>query len=105
MKEREEERKKRHPINSESSEKFKQDKQKKNTSKHIVGKLLKYLKIKQTNKTFRKPVRGHLGEHLPLTQGVILEFRNRVPHRAPCMEPASTSACAYASLSVSLMNK
>ena len=29
---------------------------------------------------------------LPLAQGMILETRDRVPHRAPCMEPASPSA-------------
>ena len=27
----------------------------------------------------------------PAAQGVILETRDRVPHRAPCMEPASPS--------------
>ena len=36
-------------------------------------------------------------ERLPLAQGVILESRDRVPHRVSCMEPAS--------LSVSIMNK
>ena len=34
---------------------------------------------------------GHLGglvvKCLPLAQGVILETQERVPHRAPCMEP------------------
>ena len=44
-------------------------------------------------------------EHLPLTQGVIPEFRDQVPHQAPCMEPASAFACVSASLCVSLMNK
>ena len=47
---------------------------------------------------------GHLGglavEHLPLAQGGILEFRDRVPHQAPDMEPASPSSCVSASLSV-----
>ena len=38
-------------------------------------------------------------------QGVILETWDRVPGRAPCMEPASPFACVSASLSVSLMNK
>ena len=33
-------------------------------------------------------------------RGVILETQDRVPHRAPCMEPASPSACVSASLSV-----
>ena len=42
----------------------------------------------------------------PAAWGVILETWDRVPHRAPCMEPASPSpsACVSASLSVS-MNK
>ena len=34
-------------------------------------------------------------------RGVILETQDPVPHRAPCMEPASPSAW----VSVSLMNK
>ena len=40
--------------------------------------------------------------HLPLAQSVILESWDRVPHRAPCMGPASPSACVSASLSLSL---
>ena len=36
---------------------------------------------------------------LLLAQGMILEFRNQVPHGPPCMEPAS--ACVSASLCVS----
>ena len=40
---------------------------------------------------------------LPLAQGLILESQDRVLHGAPCMEPASFSACVSAS--VSLMNK
>ena len=52
---------------------------------------------------------GRLGgsavEHLPSAQGMIPGSRDRVPHRAPCMEPASPSACVSASLSGSLMNK
>ena len=32
----------------------------------------------------------------PLAQGVILETRDRVPHGAPCVEPASPSACVFA---------
>ena len=36
------------------------------------------------------------------SRGVILETWDRVPHRAPCMEPASPSACVSASLSLSL---
>ena len=37
---------------------------------------------------------------LPLAQGMILESRDRVLHWAPCMEPASPSACVSASLSL-----
>ena len=37
-----------------------------------------------------------------VAQGVIPGFQDRVPHGAPCMEPASPSACVSASLSVSL---
>ena len=55
-------------------------------------------------------MQGRLGgsgvERLPLVQGVILGSQDRVPHRAPPPgEPASSSACVSASLSVSLMNK
>ena len=52
---------------------------------------------------------GHLGgsvvEHLPLSPVMILGSRDGVPHRAPCREPASPSACVSAFLCVSLMNK
>ena len=43
----------------------------------------------------------------PSAQGVILETRDRIPHQAPCMEPASPFACmsAFLSLCVSLMSK
>ena len=53
------------------------------------------------------PFRGHfLGgpwgssavEQLPLAQGVTPGSWNRVPRRAPCMEPASLAACVSASL-------
>ena len=37
----------------------------------------------------------------PSAQGVILEIRNRGPHRAPCMEPASLAL----SLSLSLFHE
>ena len=36
----------------------------------------------------------------PSAQGVILETQDRVPSRAPCMEPASLSDCVSASLCV-----
>ena len=39
----------------------------------------------------------------PTAWGVILETGDRVPHWAPCMAPASPSACVSASLS--LMNE
>ena len=41
-------------------------------------------------------------EPLPSAQVVIPQSRNRVPHWAPCMEPATPSACVSASVS---MNK
>ena len=44
-------------------------------------------------------------ERLPLAQGVILETRDRVPRPAPCMEPASPSACVSASLSLSVSHE
>ena len=55
-----------------------------------------------------KPL-GHLGgsvvEGLPLAQGVILETRDLVPHRAPCREPASPSACVSACVCVCVCHK
>ena len=41
------------------------------------------------------------GLSLPSAQVIIPESWNRVPHWAPCREPASPSACVTASLSVS----
>ena len=38
----------------------------------------------------------------PAAWGMILEAWDRDPRRAPCMEPASPSACVSASLSLSL---
>ena len=38
--------------------------------------------------------------HLSLAEGVVLELQDRVPHRAPCMEPASPSAYDSACLSL-----
>ena len=38
----------------------------------------------------------------PAAWGVILETRDPVPHRAPCMEPASPSVSLPLSLSLSL---
>ena len=51
------------------------------------------------------PPGGSVVGHLPLAQGVIPGSWDRVPHRGPCREPASPSACVSASVSVSLMNK
>ena len=52
-------------------------------------------------KNHRHGVPGWSFECLPLAQGVILVFRDQVPHRAPCMEPASPSAYVSASLCLS----
>ena len=41
---------------------------------------------------------------LPSAQGVILEFWDPAPHQAPCIEPASPSAC-FSALPLCLMNK
>ena len=38
-------------------------------------------------------------------QGVILETRDQVGHQAPCMEPASPSACVSASRSCSVCHE
>ena len=52
---------------------------------------------------------GRLGgsavERLPSAQDVIPGSWDRVPHRAPHMEPASPSAYVSASLSVSFINR
>ena len=49
---------------------------------------------------------GRLGgsavECLPLAQGIALESQDQVPHQAPCVEPASSSAYVSASLSLCL---
>ena len=45
---------------------------------------------------------GSAVEHLPSAQVMVLGSWIWVPHRAPCMEPASPSACVSASLSLSL---
>ena len=44
---------------------------------------------------------GLVVERLPWAQGVTPRSRDPVPHRAPCREPASPSACVSASLCVS----
>ena len=44
---------------------------------------------------------GSVEERLPLAQVMIPRSWDRVLHRAPCMEPASFSACVSASLRVS----
>ena len=49
---------------------------------------------------------GWLGSlALPSAPRPDLETRDRVPRRAPCMEPASPSVSLPLSLSLSLMNK
>ena len=51
--------------------------------------------------------RGSLGGSvvwcLPSAQAMILDAWNRVPRRAPCMEPAPPSACVSASLALCLL--
>ena len=67
----------------------------------------------QTHVVQESTVLGSLGGaavwRLPLARGAILETQDRVPHRGPCMEPASPFFCVSAplslSLSLSLMNK
>ena len=44
---------------------------------------------------------GSVVEHLPSAEGVIPGSWDRVPHRAPCREPASPSAYVSASLCAS----
>ena len=69
--------------------------------------------IRLNNEFLKCEIKGRLRdlavERLPLAQGMIpesrIESQDPVPSRAPCMEPASPSACVFASLSVSLMNK
>ena len=61
------------------------------------------------SRTIKKEKLGHLGssvvEHLSSAWGMIPESQDRVPHWAPCMEPASPSAYVSAFLSLSLVNK
>ena len=52
-------------------------------------------------KTFQGRPGGSALERLPSAQGAILETGDRVPHRAPCLEPASVSACVCVPLGVS----
>ena len=68
-----------------------------------------YHPIASPNSTYQKHFKEqiwaalwHSGLAPPAAQGVILETWDRVPHRAPCMEPASPSACDRSSCSVSL---
>ena len=58
----------------------------------------------EVDTSVRTNSRGSLGGsavwRLPLAQGAILESWDRVPCRAPCVEPASPSACVSAFLSL-----
>ena len=56
------------------------------------------------NSHYRRCLGGLAVECLPSVQGGIPGFQDQVLHWAPCMEPASPSACVSASLCVSLMN-
>ncbi|CAK7320014.1 hypothetical protein VULLAG_LOCUS22345 [Vulpes lagopus] len=69
----------------------------------------KALVILRLTQKINKSIKTNLGQPqrlsglaLPSARGVILETRNRVPRQAPCMVPASPSACVSASLSISL---
>ena len=57
----------------------------------------------ETQKLYKK-IQGHLGGSAvkcpPLAQHMILGSWDRVPHRAPCMKPASPSAYVYLSVCV-----
>ena len=57
------------------------------------------------NETAWGRLAGSAVECLPSAQVVIPGSWDRVPHRAPCKEPPSPSACVSASVCVSLMNK
>ena len=48
---------------------------------------------------------GSAADRLSFAQVVIPGSWDRVPHQAPCEEPASPSACVSASHCVSIMNK
>ena len=56
------------------------------------------------NTVLKEHLVGCLGgsaiERLSSAQGVILGSQDRVPRRAPCIEPASLSACVSVSVSV-----
>ena len=69
----------------------------------VEGKI--YVTVKLQNTPYKEKILGRLGssvlKHLPSALGMILESRDRIPHRATCMEPASPFACVFASLSVS----
>ena len=58
---------------------------------------LGFLKLKM----FQRRLGGSVVERLPLAQVMIPGSWDRVPHWAPCMEPASPSALVSASLHVS----
>ena len=63
--------------------------------------LLSLPKVKKFSIEKEGRLDGSAVERLPLAQGVILGFWDRVPHQAPCMESASLSAYVSASLCVS----
>ena len=58
----------------------------------VTCKKWEFISLNKKNKPRVKP--GWLsGLALPAAQDVILETGDQVPRRAPCMEPASPSAC------------
>ena len=66
----------------------------------------KFFQTNKQKKSIKKIIWGQpkwlSGLALPSAQGLILETRDRFPRQAPCMEPASPSACVSASHSLSL---
>ena len=63
----------------------------------MEGTYLNIIKVMYERPTAGQP-RWRSGLAPPVAQGVILETVDRVPHQAPCMEPASPSVCVSASL-------
>ena len=66
------------------------------STKHTLG----VIKISLEKKYGGSLGMGLSGSALLSAQGGILETRDGVPRWAPCMEPASPSACVSASLSL-----
>ena len=59
----------------------------------LLSKITPKTKSNNTLTVFQGRLGGSEVKCLPSAQGVILESQDQVPHQAPCMEPASPSAC------------